>query len=306
MATGISMNILSILETSPAALEEILKSAADVKKNRSKYAHALDGRTLVMLFEHASTRTRVSFDVAMRQLGGHAIDLDYPQTQMARGETVSDTGRVLGKYADILLARLWSQQDLVDLAVGAKVPVINGRTDEEHPCQAMADLLTMRERGLLGAGKRFCLLGDASRNMTTSLMLACAKTGMEVTLACPRDKQPHERTLKEARTFAPVRVVHDPREGASGADVLYTDVWVESGRGENEASALKDFDGFQLNEKLLGRARPHAIVMHPLPARRGVEITSDVLDGPHSAVWDQAENRLHVQKAILLKLLSPS
>jgi len=297
------MNFLSIRETSPAALEEILQLAAETKKNRARQAHALDGRTLVMLFEHSSTRTRVSFDVAMRQLGGHAIDLDFSQTQMARGESVADTGRVLGRYADLLLARLYRQEDLVELAAAARVPVINGLTDEEHPCQAMADLLTMRERGKLATGRHFCLLGDATRNMATSLMLACAKMGMEVTLACPRARQPKERALAEARSFAPVKVVHDASVAAGGADVLYTDVWAESGREQDEAGALRDFDGFQLNAKLLGQARTDAIVMHPLPAHRGVEITSEVLDGPRSAVWDQAENRLHVQKAILLKLL---
>ncbi|VVB57191.1 Ornithine carbamoyltransferase, catabolic [uncultured archaeon] len=297
------MNFLSIRETSPAALEEILLRAAEAKKNRARYAHALDGRSLVMLFERSSTRTRVSFDVAMNQLGGHSIDLDFSQTQMARGESVGDTGRVLGRYADIVLARLFRQEDLVELAAAAHVPVINGLTDEEHPCQAMADLLTMRERGKLASGKHFCLIGDASRNMATSLMLAAAKMGMDVTMACPRSRQPSERALKEARTFSSVKVVHAPAEGAQGADVLYTDVWVEPGRVQDEAAALAEFDGFQLNAKLLSHAKKDAIVMHPLPARRGVEITSDVLDGPQSAVWDQAENRLHVQKAILLKLL---
>ena len=295
------MNFLSIRETSPAALEEILQMSARVKRERGRWSGALAGRTLAMLFERSSTRTRVSFDVAMAQLGGHAIGLDVPQTQMGRGESVADTGRVLGRYADAIMARLYRQEDLVELAAAARVPVISGLTDEEHPCQAMADLLTMRERGKLASGRRFCMLGDASRNMATSLMLAAAKTGMEVVLACPHAHQPKERALKEAKQFSTVRVVHDPKEAVRGADVVYTDVWVEPGR-EGEGS-LADFDGFQLNAKLLALAKPDAIVMHPLPARRGVEITSDVLDGPQSAVWDQAENRVHVQKAILLKVM---
>ncbi len=297
------MNFLSIRETSPAALEEILQTSARVKRERQRWAGALAGRTLAMLFERSSTRTRVSFDVAMSQLGGHAISLDVPQTQMGRGESVADTGRVLGRYADVIMARLYRQEDLVELAAAARVPVINGLTDEEHPCQAMADLLTMRERGKLAAGRRFCMLGDASRNMATSLMLAAAKMGMEVVLACPRSRQPKERALKEAKQFSAVRVLHEPKEAARGADVLCTDVWAEPGREGDEAALMADFDGFQLNAKLLALAKPDAIVMHPLPARRGVEITSDVLDGPQSAVWDQAENRLHVQKAILLKLM---
>lgn len=299
----IVMNFLSIRETSPAALEEILQLSAKVKKDKGRWAGSLSGKTLAMLFERPSTRTRVSFDIAMAQLGGHSISLDVTQTQMGRGESISDTGKVLGRYADVIMARLYRQEDLVELAAAARVPVINGLTDEEHPCQAMADLLTIREHGKLGSGRRFCIIGDASRNMATSLMLAASKMGMEVVLACPRAHQPKEKALKEAQKYSLVEVVHDPKEAAKGADVLYTDVWVEPGREGREAEIIADFDGFQLNSSLVGRAKPDVIVMHPLPARRGLEITSDVLDGKNSVVWEQAENRVHVQKAILLKLL---
>lgn len=297
------MNFLSIRETSPAALEDILNLAQDVKRSRVLHAISLLGKTVVFLFERPSTRTRVSFDVAVSQLGGHAVSLDFSQTQLSRGESIADTGHVLGRYADCIVARLFRQEDLIELATRAGVPVVNGLTDEEHPCQAMADLLTMRERGKLRAGRRFCFIGDASRNMANSLMLATAKSGMDVTLVCPPSCMPQERFLNEARPFADVKVSHDPAAGVRGADVVYTDAWAEPGHESESASKLGGFDGFQLNANLLARAASDAIVMHPLPAHRGLEITSDVMDGPQSAIWDQAENRMHVQKAILLKLL---
>lgn len=297
------MNFLSIFETSPPSLDELLKLSAEVKKNRAKYAKTLEGRTLVMLFERSSTRTRVSFDVAMSQLGGHALPLDFPETQMARGESVADTARVLGRYCDVLMARLYRQEDLVELAAHAGVPVINGLTDEEHPCQALGDLLTMKERGKLGAGHQLCLIGDASRNMANSLMLSAAKAGMDVVLACPTQFGPQDRYLTEARKYAHVTVSHDPAAAVAGADVVYTDVWAEPGTERENASRLAAFSGFQLNDALLARAKGDAIVMHCLPAHRGLEIASSVMDGKQSAIWDQAENRLHVQKALLLKLL---
>lgn len=297
------MNFLSIRETSPAALEDILNLAVDVKHSRVLHAISLLGKTVVFLFERPSTRTRVSFDVAVSQMGGHAVSLDFPQTQLSRGESIADTGRVLGRYADCIVARLFRQEDLIGLATCACVPVVNGLTDEEHPCQAMADLLTMREHGKLKSGKRFCFIGDASRNMANSLMLATAKSGMDITLVCPPACKPQERFLKEARPFSEVKVSHDPAAGIKGADVVYTDAWAEPGHEAESASKLAGFDGFQLNAALLSHAAPDAIVMHPLPAHRGLEITSEVMDGPQSAIWDQAENRMHVQKAILLKIL---
>ncbi len=297
------MNFLSISETSPAGIEEIMQLAQSVKHNRLRYAVSLLGKQVVFLFERPSTRTRVSFDVAVNHLGGHAISLDFPQTQLSRGESIADTGRVLGRYADCIVARLFRQEDLVELATHARIPVINGLTDEEHPCQAMSDLFTMRERGKLASGRRFCFIGDASRNMANSLMLATAKAGMSVTLVTPAACKPQERFLKEARPFAEVKVVHDAVTGIKGADVVYADVWAEPGHESESASKLADFDGLQLNADLLKHAADDAIVMHPLPAHRGLEITSDVMDGRQSAVWDQAENRLHVQKALLLKLL---
>ncbi|MDE1798518.1 MAG: ornithine carbamoyltransferase [Candidatus Micrarchaeota archaeon] len=297
------MNFLSIWETSPAGIEQFLTLAADVKKNRAKYRQALSGQTLVMLFEKSSTRTRVSFDIAMHQMGGHALSLDWAESQMARGESVADTARVLGRYADAIMARMHLQEDLVELAKSAGVPVISGRTDEEHPCQALGDLLTMRERRVLGPGKKFCFIGDASRYMSNSLMLACAKAGMDITLVCPGSCRPQDKYIHETRKFAKVTHTDSPVEGVKGADVIYTDVWAEPGTEAENASRMASMTPYQVNAKLMEHAKDNAVVMHCLPAHRGLEITSEVMDGPSSAIWDQAENRLHVQKAILLKVL---
>ncbi len=286
-----------------AGIDELVKLGLDVKKRPEKYSDALDGRTLAMLFEKSSTRTRVSFEVAMAQMGGHAVYLDFAGSQMSRGESVADTGRVLGRYCNAIMARLYRQADLVEMAKYSEVPVINGLTDAEHPCQALADIMTMAERGKAIKGKKFAFAGDCSFNMANSLMLICAKSGMEVSLACPAKYPPQEKYVKEAKKFAKVQVEQDAQKGVAGADVIYTDVWVSMGQEGEKAQRMSDFMPYQVNAELLANAKNDAIVMHCLPAHRGMEITSDVLDGKQSAVWDQAENRLHVQKAILLKLL---
>lgn len=297
------MNLLSIWETTPAGIEEFVHIATDVKKNPDKYHHALEGKTLAMVFEKSSTRTRVSFENAMYQLGGHAINLDFASSQLSRGESISDTGRVLGRYVDAIMARLYRQDDLVELARFAGKPVINGLTDAEHPCQALADVLTMKEKGKYGKGKKIAFVGECSFNMANSLMLISAKIGMDVSLVCPSKYPPQEKYVKEARKYGKVEVTDDVEEGAEGADVIYTDVWVSMGQESEKAQRIADFGPYQVNSKVLKMANEGAIVMHCLPAHRGLEITSEVLDGPQSAVWDEAENRLHIQKAILLKLL---
>ncbi len=297
------MTLLSIWETSPAGISEFVKLGIEVKKKPEKYSSALSGKTLAMLFEKSSTRTRVSFENAMYQLGGHSINLDFASSQLSRGETVGDTGRVLGRYVNAIMARLYHQADLVELAKFAGVPVINGLTDAEHPCQALGDLMTMHERGKFGKGKKFAFVGDCAFNMANSLMLICAKSGMEVALVCPAKYPPQEKYVKEARKHAEVKIEQDPVKGVEGADVIYTDVWVSMGQEGEKAQRIADFGKYQINAKMLQHAKDDAIVMHCLPAHRGLEITSDVLDGKQSAVWDEAENRMHIQKAILLKLL---
>lgn len=297
------MNLLSVWETTHASIDAYVKLGAEVKKRPERYSASLSGKTLAMLFEKSSTRTRVSFENAMYQLGGHSTYLDFAGSQLSRGESISDTGKVLGRYVSAIMARLYRQADLIELAKHSGVPVINGLTDDEHPCQALADIMTMHERGKVGKGRKFAFVGDCSFNMANSLMLVCAKSGMDVALVCPAKYPPNEKFVKEAKKHSKVAVEHDPKKGVEGADVIYTDTWVSMGQEGEKASRISDFTPYQINSKLLSHAKEDAIVMHCLPAHRGLEITSDVLDGPQSAVWDQAENRLHIQKAILLKLL---
>jgi len=297
------MNLLSIWEQDEKKIGECLALASEVKANRAKYCHALDGKTLAMVFEKSSTRTRVSFEAGMTQLGGHAIYFDFTTSQLSRGETMHDTAKTLGRYVEIIMARLYKHADILEIGKHAGVPVINGLTDAEHPCQALSDLLTMKENGKLAKGKKFAFVGDCAFNMANSLMLACAKMGMEVALVCPKGYPPNAAFVKEAKRFGKVEVVNDPAQGVKGADVVYTDTWISMGMEDEKADRLKAFSPFQVNADLLMNAKKDAIVMHCLPAHRGVEITDEVMDGRQSVVFDQAENRLHMQKAIILRLL---
>ncbi len=296
-------NLLSIWELDKKQIEEYVNFAIEVKKNPEKYAHALDGKTLAMVFEKASTRTRVSFEAGMTQLGGHAIYFDFTTSQLSRGETMHDTAKTLGRYVNIIMARLYKHTALLELAKYAGVPVINGLTDEEHPCQALCDLQTMKEKGKLKAGAKFAFVGDCAFNMANSLMLACAKSGMEVALVCPKGYPPNQKYVKEAKKFGKVEVYNEAAKGVAGADVVYTDTWISMGMEEEKSERTKAFMPYQVNGELLANAKKDAIVMHCLPAHRGLEITDEVMDGKQSVVFDQAENRLHAQKAIMLKLL---
>ena len=297
------MNLLSIWELDKIKIGDYVGLASEVKKNPGKYAHTLEGKTLAMVFEKASTRTRVSFEAGMTQLGGHAIYFDFTTSQLSRGETMHDTAKTLGRYVNIIMARLYKHTDLLEIAKHAGVPVINALTDEEHPCQALSDLETMAEKGKLKAGNRFAFVGDCGFNMANSLMLACAKAGMEVTLVCPKGYQPNQKYLHEAKKYGKVEVCSDPAQGVGGADVVYSDTWISMGLEDEKAERTKAFMPFQVNEELLSHAKKDCIVMHCLPAHRGLEITNEVIDGKQSVVFDQAENRLHMQKAIMLKLM---
>jgi len=300
---GGRMNLLSIWELEREQIREYVKLALEVKKNPQKHAHSLEGKTLAMVFEKASTRTRVSFEVGMTQLGGHAIYFDFTTTQLSRGETMHDTAKTLGRYVDIIMARLYKHTDLLEIAKHAGVPVINALTDLEHPCQALSDLQTMSEKGKLKAGAKFAFVGDCGFNMANSLLLACAKAGMQVSLVCPKGYPPNPKYLEEAKKYGKVEVVNGPEEGVRDADVIYTDTWISMGLEDEKAERMKAFMPFQVNGELLSHAKKDCIVMHCLPAHRGLEITNEVIDGEHSVVWDQAENRLHMQKAIMLRLL---
>ncbi len=257
-----------------------------------------------MLFEKSSTRTRISFEVAMTELGGHSIFLNYKDIQLGRGESLPDTARVMARYAHAIMARVYKHETLTELSKFSTVPVINGLSDLEHPCQLLADLMTIREYKGKFKGLNFSWVGDGN-NVCNSAILACALTGMKMTVACPEGYEPKLEIVEKAKKLGGViSITHDPAKAAKNADILYTDVWVSMGDEEEYDQRLHDFKKYQINSKLLEQAKHDVMVLHCLPAHRGEEITAEVVDGSHSAVFDQAENRLHAQKALLLKLLS--
>ena len=261
--------------------------------------HLLPGRTLGMIFQKPSTRTRVSFEVGIYQLGGTALYLSASDLQLGRGETVKDTAVVLSRYLDAIMIRTFAQSDVEELAEHASIPVINGLTGSSHPCQALADVMTIRERFGRFEGVKVAYLGDGN-NVCASLMVACAKLGMDFVAATPPGYRPNDESLRIAREAGgSVELVDDPRAAAEGADVLYTDVWTSMGQDAEREQRLRDLAGYGIDAELVGRANDGAIVLHCLPAHYGEEITEDVLYGPQSAVWDEAENRLHVQKALM-------
>jgi ornithine carbamoyltransferase len=285
-------------------IAEELRSALDLAdelkdlQRRREEHHLLPGRSLGMIFQKPSTRTRVSFEVGMQQLGGFALYLAASDLQLGRGETLRDTATVLSRYLDGLMIRTFAQEDVDELARHASIPVINGLTDRSHPCQALADVMTIRERLGRLEGVRMAYLGDGN-NVCASLMVACARLGMPFVAATPRGYEPSEEAVAVARADGDVELVRDPHEAAREADVLYTDVWTSMGQEADRERRLRELAGYGIDDRLLALAAPGAIVLHCLPAHYGEEITEDVLYGPQSAVWDQAENRLHAQKALL-------
>lgn len=291
-------------------LDPLLARAARLKADRRRgiLRPTLPGRNLGLIFEKPSTRTRTSFEVAIHDLGGHAIYLSSKDLQLGRGETIADTARVLSRYCDALAYRAFHHADVAELARWATIPVINALDDLEHPCQIVADLLTMRERwkGRFD-GRRLAWIGDGN-NVLHSLLLGSAALGLDLTAASPVGYAANPDIVRTAnalarRSGATLSFTTDPREAATDADALYTDVWVSMGEESEQVAREAAFRGFQVNAELVALARPSAFVLHDLPAHRGLEITDEVLDGPRSAVWDQAENRLHAQKAILEDLL---
>jgi ornithine carbamoyltransferase len=267
----------------------------------------LEGRALGMIFEKPSTRTRVSFEVGMFQLGGTALYLAAGDLQLGRGETIKDTASVLSRYLDGIMIRTFAQSDVDELAENADIPVINGLTDEFHPCQALADVMTIRERLGRFEGVRVAYLGDGN-NVCHSLMVASGKLGMSFVAATPEGYDPHPEVVGWAREAAEasggsVELMRDPRAAAEGADVLYTDVWTSMGQEDERSRRLQDLQAYRIDETLVSLASERAIVLHCLPAHYGEEITEDVLYGSRSAVWDQAENRLHAQKALMALII---
>jgi ornithine carbamoyltransferase len=262
----------------------------------------LEGKTLAMIFMKASTRTRVSFEVGTFQLGGHALFLSPRDVQLGRGEPIGDTARVLSRYVDGIMIRTFAHQDIEELARYAEVPVINGLTDMLHPCQILADLLTVRQH--LGAieGKKFAWIGDGN-NMANSWINAAYRFGFDLDIACPPGYEPADHLLARAQKVANVRVLRDPVEAARGAHVVNTDVWASMGQEDEQKERERAFRGFTVSPELMREADPQAIFLHCLPAHRGEEVAAEVIDGPQSRVWDEAENRLHIQKAIMAALL---
>ena len=287
-------------------LRAVLDLADDLKarRQRGEEHHLLPGRALGMIFQKPSTRTRVSFEVGIAELGGHGLYLAAGDLQLGRGETLRDTATVLSRYLSGLMIRTFAQEDVEELARHASIPVINGLTDSSHPCQALADAMTIRERFGRLQGLRVAYLGDGN-NVCASLMVAAAKLGMEFVAATPEGYEPTEQSLELAREAGgSPEVTHDPRDAATGADALYTDVWTSMGQEEERERRLRDLEGFGIDEELVRLAGEQAIVLHCLPAHYGEEITEDVLYGPQSAVWDQAENRLHAQKALMALVMA--
>ncbi|MCK6574913.1 ornithine carbamoyltransferase [Myxococcota bacterium] len=298
-------DLLEVTDLSSPELLALLQRAIDLKavRRHGGASSVLQGRTLAMVFEKASTRTRVSFDVAMHQLGGHALMMAARDIQIGRGETIQDTARVLSRYVDGIMLRTYEHHTVVELARHATVPVINGLTDLAHPCQVLADLQTCQEAFGDVVPLHVAWIGDGN-NMANSWINAARVLGFTLTLACPPGYDPHAATLDAALEWNPaIRVVRDPAEAARGAHVVNTDVWASMGQEAEQAEREIAFAGFQVDEALMAQAAPDAIFLHCLPAHRGEEVSAGVIDGPQSRVFDQAENRLHIQKAILEWLL---
>lgn len=303
-------HLISIHDLTPAEVSGLFQLAASVKARPGDYHTALYRKSLAMIFQKSSTRTRVSFEAGMAQLGGHALFLSSRDIQLGRGETIHDTAQVLSRYVDGIMARTFAHQDVLDLARHGTVPVINGLTDDLHPCQGLTDYFTLTEV-FAGAealrGKKIAYVGDGN-NMAHSLTFGAAKMEMDVALACPEGYDPDERYLELARSDAEaagtsIEVTRSPREAAEGALCVYTDVWASMGQEEEATKRRQDFEGFVVDESVMRAAAPEAVFLHCLPAHRGEEVTAEVADGPQSRIFDQAENRLHVQKAIMLWLM---
>jgi ornithine carbamoyltransferase len=301
-------HLVSLRDYTRADLIEIFELARRMKADPAAFRDALRGRTLAMIFQKPSTRTRVSFEAGMYQLGGHALNLGANDIQLRRGETVADTARVLSRYVDGIMARVFSHEDLVEMSRYATIPVINGLSDLSHPVQALADFLTLLERRGRLEGATVAYVGDGN-NVCHSLMLAAVKLGVSISVAAPAGYEPNPLIVKSASrdaqklgTPAPV-VTRDPMEAVKGADAVYTDVWTSMGQEAEAAARVKAFQGYMVTSAMMAAAAHDAVFMHCLPAHRGEEVAADVMDGPRSIVFDQAENRLHAQKAVLLLLM---
>ncbi len=300
-------HFLSLADWTPRALRETLELARALKaEGRAAAGRPLEGKTLAMVFAKSSTRTRVSFEVGTFQLGGHALFLSARDIQIGRGEPIADTARVLSRYVDGIMIRTFAQADVEELAAHASVPVINGLTDRFHPCQVLADLMTVQEAfGADLEGRKVAWIGDGN-NMANSWLNAARRFGLSLRLACPPGYDPDPEVLAAAEAEADVAVVREPAAAAEGAHVITTDVWASMGQEDEVEARRRAFQGYSVDAALMRRAAPDAIFLHCLPAHRGEEVAAEVIDGPASRVWDEAENRLHAQKALLVRLMGRS
>ena len=300
-------DFISIKDLSKDEIKEIFSLASGIKEAPKKFADKLKGKTLGLIFQKPSNRTRVSFEVGMYQLGGYCIYLGPDDIKLGAREVTKDIASTLSRYLDGIVARTYFHKDIIDLAENATIPVINGLSDLLHPCQALADVFTVKEKLKKLKNLKIAFIGDGN-NVLHSLLYCCAKSGINLSISTPKGYQPDKDILYESKKEAErnrvsITLEEDVKKCIQGADVIYTDVWTSMGKEPERKKRLKDFEGFQVNHELLKDAKPNYLIMHCLPAHRGEEITDEVIDSPHSIVFDQAENRLHVQKALLLKLL---
>lgn len=301
-------DFLSLKDYSTDEIMDLLHLAIELKKPENKYLPLLKGKVLGMIFEKSSTRTRVSFEAGMLQLGGNAMFLSSQDTQMGRGETIADTGRVLSGYLDGLMIRTFHQSVVQELADFSSIPVINGLTDDYHPCQVLADLMTILEHFGTLKGKKMAYIGDGN-NMANSLMIGAAKVGMDITIASPAAYAPTAEMVDLAKDIAQytgssIVITESPEQAVAGSDIIYTDVWASMGQEQETIERLQHFQGFQVNEELVKHANKDYIFMHCLPAHREEEVTTGILEGPHSVIFQESENRLHAQKAVLVALMA--
>ena len=303
------LSLLTLEELSETEIYQLVDSALSLKKQQKSgsTSKTLEGKTLAMIFEKPSTRTRVSFEAGMIQLGGSALYLNGNDLQLGRGESIADTAKVLSQYVDAIMIRTFAHEKIVELAKQASIPIINGLTDEHHPCQALADLVTIYEVKKKLKGLKLVYLGDGN-NVSHSLMIAAAKVGMNCTIACPGGYEPKKQIVElvkniASKTGAEMIVSNNPFEAVKDADILYTDVWASMGQESEQEKRLKAFEDFQVNSKIANLAKSDFHFLHCLPAHREEEVTAEIIDGPHSVVFQQAGNRLHVQKALLQAIL---
>jgi ornithine carbamoyltransferase len=302
-------SLASLYDLTKEEIEQILKTSELLKLQllRGQEHALLKAKTLAMIFEKPSTRTRVSFEVGMWQLGGYPLYLSANDLQLGRGETIADTAQVLSRYVDGIMARVFVHQTILDLVKYSRVPVINGLSDFTHPCQGLADLFTIYEKKGRFSGMRLAYVGDGN-NVAHSLLYGCSKVGMGIILACPKDYEPNSEVVSQAKKEAKrngteVKVTNDPKEAVKGADIIYTDVWASMGKEKEREERIKIFKPYQVNANLVKGAKGDYIFMHCLPAHRGEEVTDEIADSRNSVIFDQAENRLHTQKAIMALIM---